>query len=37
VATNYGYAAQWWALSILIAILYVWFQFIAPRRKVPHA
>jgi surfeit locus 1 family protein len=36
-ATNYGYAAQWWAMSILIAILYVWFQFIAPRRKVPHA
>jgi surfeit locus 1 family protein len=37
VETNYGYAAQWWALSILIAILYVWFQFVAPRRKVPHA
>jgi surfeit locus 1 family protein len=37
VETNYGYAAQWWALSILIAVLYVWFQFIAPRRKVPHA
>ncbi len=30
---NYGYAFQWWALSGLIAILYVWFQFIAPRRK----
>ena len=37
VETNYGYAAQWWALSMLIAILYVWFQFIAPRRKVPNA
>jgi surfeit locus 1 family protein len=37
VETNYGYAVQWWALSILIAILYVWFQFIAPRRKVPNA
>jgi surfeit locus 1 family protein len=37
VATNYGYAAQWWALSILIAILYVWFQFVAPRRNVPPA
>jgi len=37
VEKNYGYAAQWWALSILIAILYVWFQFVAPRRKVPHA
>lgn len=34
---NYGYAFQWFALSALIAILYVWFQFIAPRRKVPHA
>jgi len=31
-AKNYGYAAQWWALAALIVILYVWFQFIAPRR-----
>jgi surfeit locus 1 family protein len=30
---NYGYAVQWWAMSALIAVLYVWFQFIAPRRK----
>jgi surfeit locus 1 family protein len=30
---NYGYAFQWWALSALIAILYVWFQFIAPHRQ----
>jgi surfeit locus 1 family protein len=37
VETNYGYAAQWWALSFLIAILYAWFQFIAPRRKAPLA
>ncbi len=29
---NYGYAFQWWALCGLIAILYVWFQFIAKRR-----
>jgi surfeit locus 1 family protein len=34
---HYGYAFQWWALSTLIAILYVWFQFIAPRRKALHA
>ncbi|HXC41157.1 MAG TPA: SURF1 family protein [Burkholderiales bacterium] len=34
---NYGYAFQWWALSGLIAILYVWFQYIAPRRKAIHA
>jgi surfeit locus 1 family protein len=32
-ATNYGYAFQWWAMSAAIAILYVWFQFIAPSRK----
>lgn len=37
VEKHYGYAFQWWALSALIALLYVWFQFIAPRRKVPHA
>ncbi len=30
---NYGYAFQWWALSGLILIIYVWFQFIAPRRR----
>ncbi|QJW83596.1 SURF1 family protein [Ramlibacter terrae] len=32
-AKNYGYAAQWWALSGLIAILYAWFQIIVPRRQ----
>jgi surfeit locus 1 family protein len=37
VETNYGYAFQWFSLSALIAILYVWFQFIAPRRKSPDA
>ncbi|TWO70377.1 SURF1 family protein [Caenimonas sedimenti] len=30
---NYGYAFQWWAMSGLITILYVWFQFIVPRRR----
>lgn len=39
VETNYGYAFQWFALSGLIAILYVWFQivrrFIAPRKRPP--
>jgi surfeit locus 1 family protein len=34
---NYGYAFQWWALCALIAILYVWFQFIVPRRKALRA
>ena len=37
VEKNYGYAFQWFALSALIAILYAWFQFIAPRRKIPRA
>ena len=36
VETHYGYAFQWFALSALIAALYVWFQivkrFIKPRR-----
>jgi surfeit locus 1 family protein len=30
---NYGYAFQWWAIAALIAILYVWFQFVLPRRQ----
>jgi surfeit locus 1 family protein len=33
VATHYGYAFQWFSLSALIAILYVWFQFLAPLRR----
>ena len=33
VERHYGYAFQWFGLSALVAILYVWFQFIAPRRK----
>ena len=37
VEKHYGYAFQWLALSGLITILYVWFQFIAPRRKATHA
>ena len=31
--TNYGYAFQWFGLSVLIVLLYVWYQFIAPRRR----
>lgn len=30
---HYGYAFQWFGLSALMAVLYVWFQFIAPRRR----
>lgn len=34
---NFGYAFQWWAIGGLILVLYVWFQFIAPRRRQrPH-
>ena len=33
VAKHYGYAFQWFALSALFVILYVWFQLIAPRRR----
>lgn len=33
VGKHHGYAFQWFGLCGLIAILYVWFQFIAPRRK----
>jgi surfeit locus 1 family protein len=34
---NYGYAFQWWAIAALIAILYVWFQLVVPRRRPPRA
>lgn len=37
VAKHYGYAFQWFALSALFVILYVWFQLIAPRRKLAKA
>lgn len=30
---NYGYAFQWWGMSVVILILYAWFQLIAPRRR----
>lgn len=30
---NFGYAFQWWAMAATLAILYVWFQFIQPRRQ----
>jgi len=36
-AKNYGYAFQWWALAALIAILYVWFQLVLPRRRARRA
>ena len=37
VEKHYGYAFQWFTLSALTAFLYVWFQFIAPRRKPTRA
>lgn len=33
VHKHYGYALQWFGLFLLIGILYVWFQFISPRRR----
>jgi cytochrome oxidase assembly protein ShyY1 len=33
VEKHYGYAFQWFGLSALIFVLYVWFQLIAPRRR----
>lgn len=30
--THYGYAVQWFALCALLAFLYIWFQWIAPKR-----
>ena len=37
IERHYGYAFQWFALSALVALLYVWFQLIAPWRKVSRA
>lgn len=31
IEKHYGYMFQWWALSALIALLFVWFQIIRPR------
>lgn len=33
VHKHYGYAFQWFALSALTVILYVWFQVLRPRRR----
>jgi surfeit locus 1 family protein len=33
LAKHQGYAFQWFGLSALVIILYVWFQFIQPRRR----
>ena len=35
VEKHHGYAFQWFGLSALIALLYVWFQIVQPRRKQP--
>ncbi|MDM0043183.1 SURF1 family cytochrome oxidase biogenesis protein [Variovorax dokdonensis] len=34
---HYGYAFQWFCLSAVVAILYVWFQLIAPFRRTRRA
>jgi len=33
IEKHYGYAFQWFGLSALVVLLYVWFQLIAPWRK----
>jgi surfeit locus 1 family protein len=33
VHKHYGYAFQWFALCALVIGLYVWFQFLKPRRS----
>jgi surfeit locus 1 family protein len=33
VPKHHGYAAQWFALSALITVLYVWFQLLRPRHR----
>ena len=35
VEKHHGYAFQWFGLCALIALLYVWFQIVQPRRKQP--
>jgi surfeit locus 1 family protein len=35
VTTNYGYAVQWFAMSVAFLGLYVWLQFVRPRRHGP--
>ena len=35
VTTNYGYAVQWFAMSLAFLGLWVWLQFIRPRRHAP--
>jgi len=35
IEKHHGYAFQWFGLSALIAMLYVWFQIVQPRRKHP--
>jgi surfeit locus 1 family protein len=37
VHKHYGYAFQWFGLSALVVVLYVWFQIIVPRRRGAHA
>lgn len=37
VHKHYGYAFQWFALSALTLVLYVWFQIIRPRRHARRA
>jgi len=35
IEKHQGYAFQWFGLCAMIALLYVWFQIVQPRRKHP--
>ncbi len=37
VDRNYGYAAQWFAMAAAAVAVYLWLQFIRPRRRPPSA
>ena len=37
VDKHYGYAFQWFAMCVLIVVLFVWFQFITPQRRARRA
>ncbi len=36
VEKHYGYAFQWFGLSALITLLYVWFQIVRRKNRLPH-
>lgn len=37
VSKHHGYAFQWFGLCALVALLYLWFHILRPRRRIPAA